>query len=271
MIFNLALTFGAIRVSGAENKTANSINSKKENSQNIHAALNIMYQSPFDKVESFADPMMVYDLGLTYNLSSRYFVGVRTRFYNLMLSKADEPRSNGFLNTDLLYVDKNIWSYPAKDLTLSYSVGVTLPTSETSRIAGLRAGPWGNIILTKKAGTIGFTLTNQVGVNNFAYETADIGGEEYNESHYWFTTVSAGMSFDSKKQFNGVLTGTHYTSWDVKGNGQRIYSLSAILNYMPTRNFGIVSMLGTQDQRSENYNLFLYDRMFWMLGIVVSI
>ncbi len=228
------------------------------------------YQKPLDTIEG-QDPMALYSLNANYNFTSTKAVGFRSKYFYSLVQYADDDSYQGAMNSDIYFSDRSLWTNQNKDMNISYTVGITLPTSESSQFAGMRAGVFGTLTLFKRFVYVDFMFSNTLGFNNYKWDTADPAGTVYNEKSYLINSLMLRRSFGLRQQTSIGLGTTFYTGNNIYNTYSQNYNIFTDVGYQFNRNIMLNLQFGSQDRRSENTNLFLNEKMFIALSIGLSV
>ncbi len=234
----------------------------------------LVYQSPFDPIEG-QDPATVMSAGVSYNFSKETYMNFTGRYWNTMVGHANDSNTKGLADAVLSYTDNryDVGSTRAlgKDWGVNYLVGGIAPTSDQGQKAGLRFGALGVVNLKYKYKNATFSFSNLLTYLNYEWDTADPAGTQYNEYLMLKNSISSGISLNKKKTWNIGLELGHYTFRNTQENVDNAYSVSGFTSYFFSKEImGTLTIMGS-DRKHDNTNLFLYERMSVLAGLMVSI
>ena len=268
-----SMSYGA-RVEASSAKIRSNQNTVKSA---FNTTMELSYFIPANLGDSRDEPTLLLAAAARYSHAKGRSFGFSTRYFHetVRAVKNDQVElyrgEAGLKDSQLFYTVDQLYSNQEAKLTLGYALGLTLPTSENSQNAGLNSGYWGNIVLSKSLGFVTLINLNQIGINDYRWDTWDLSGDQYNEEYFMLNSLVLAVPIVFFPGLSWNSTGAVYTAKNYANSTIRNYALSTSLKFKTEKNLAFVFLVGTQDQRSENNNLFLDDKSFVSFAVQLDI
>lgn len=210
-----------------------------------------------------------FDGSLGYTFEKNWYVST-TFEMNHTITKYDDPDTQFTFGDTEVDVGNSHIAESSDHTWRLFGNGVFIaPTSKVSQKTGMR-GLYGlNVGLLKLFGPFMASFSNQFAVSDYRYETADIGGTQYNEIYSNWSKLNLTYRFLPSwalENRNSIYVYRNYA-----GNTRSVYRVSGGVSYMINANWSAVGRVQFKDRVVTNNSFFNDDNITASLAVMISI
>lgn len=210
-----------------------------------------------------------FDGSLGYTFEKNWYASTTFEMNHLVTKYEDADNHFAFGDTEIDVGSNNIAESSDHSLKAYFNGLFIAPTSKTSQKTSLR-GTYGlNVGLLERFGPFIASLSNQFSVSDYRYETADIGGTQYNEIYSSWTKLNLTYRFLPDWAFEN--RNSIYVYRNFAGNTRSVYRVSGGISYTINSTWSAVGRVQFKDRVVTNNSFFNDDNVTASLAVMISI